>query len=140
MVGARELSSYGISAVRAIIPELVRAGCTIVSGGALGTDAEAHEVALGARGHTIAVLGSGLDLLYPSANKRLFARILESGGALVSEFPLGTRAAPYTFPVRNQTIALVSRGTLVIEARERSGSLITAQAAIEAGRDVFAVP
>ncbi len=81
-----------------------------------------------------------LDLLYPSANKRLFARILESGGALVSEFPLGTQAAPYTFPVRNQTIALMSRGTLVIEARERSGSLITAQAAIEAGRDVFAIP
>jgi DNA processing protein len=140
VVGTREASSYGISAVKLMVPGLVGKGISIISGGALGIDAEAHAQALTAGGHTVAVLGSGLDQLYPRANLALFGQILEAGGALVSEFTPSTEAAPYTFPIRNQTIALWARWTLVIEARERSGSLITARAAIEWGRDIFAIP
>jgi DNA processing protein len=140
VVGTREASAYGVSAVKLMVPGLVGRGVSIISGGALGIDTEAHAAALAAGGHTVAVLGSGLDQLYPRANLALFGQIIEAGGALVSEFTPSTEAAPYTFPIRNQTIALWARWTLVIEARERSGSLITARAAIEWGRDIFAIP
>lgn len=131
MVGSREATPYGEQIVKSFVPKLVRAGISIVSGGALGVDSLAHESAIGAGGHTIVVLGSGVDRPYPRAHEHLFDRVVEAGGAVVSHFPMGTDAAPYTFPQRNEIIAGLSRGLVVVEAKERSGSLITAQLALE---------
>lgn len=115
-------------------------GVSIISGGALGIDTIAHNAALEFWLHTVAILGSSLDYLYPRSNERLFETMVEKWGAIVSHFPINTPAAQYTFPVRNELIAGWSVGTLVTEARERSGSLITAQLALDMGRLIFAVP
>ncbi len=142
VVGSRKASGYGKDVVRLLIEPLAAAGVVIVSGLAYGIDAFAHQAALDVGGTTIAVLGSGVDhdSIYPSANRALASQILAHGGALVSEFPLGTSPLKQHFPIRNRILAGMCQGTLVIEAAIKSGSLITARAALEGGRDVYAVP
>lgn len=142
VVGSRKASEYGIRVTQEMVKPLVEAGVVIVSGLAYGIDAIAHDTTLNAKGTTIAVLGSGVDdqSVYPSSHRALASRILASGGALLSEFPLGTNPLKQNFPFRNRIIAGLCHGTLVVEAAVKSGSLITARCALETGRDVFAVP
>ena len=140
VVGTRRISSYGRQITMSLVKALSQAGLTIISGLALGTDGLAHQTALDVSGRTIAVLGSGLDIIYPSAHKKLAQEIIKSGGAVVSEYPLNTRPSKWTFPARNRIVAGMCLGTLVIEAPKRSGALITARFALEQGREVFAVP
>ncbi len=139
VVGTREPTRNSAAIARALCSSLTRSGAVIVSGGALGIDSAAHEGALDAKGKTVAVLGCGLDVNYPVANEALRLEISKNG-AVITEFPPGTRAMPANFPIRNRLISGLSYGTLVIEAGEKSGSLITARYALEQGRDVFAVP
>jgi DNA processing protein len=138
IVGARKASSYGRIVAHKLASELAGAGVVIVSGMARGIDTEAHRGAL-ETGATIAVLGSALDCPYPPENKKLYQLIAEKSLAL-SEFPPGTRPEPGNFPMRNRIICGLSRGVIVVEAGQRSGALITADLALEQGRDVFAVP
>lgn len=139
VVGSRRASSYGIITTGRLAADLAAQGIAIVSGMARGVDAAAHRGALQQGGKTVGVLGCGLDVTYPLENRRLFAEMKEQG-ALVSEFPLGTLPLPENFPRRNRIISGLSRGVLVVEAAEGSGSLITAQYALEQGRDVYAIP
>ncbi|HOV42539.1 MAG TPA: DNA-processing protein DprA [Syntrophothermus lipocalidus] len=139
VVGARKPSPYGRQIARSMATDLARAGFWIVSGMARGIDTEAHLGALEAGGRTVAVLGSGIDVVYPRENKGLYSRIAETG-VVVSEFPPGTPPEPKNFPIRNRIISGLSKGVLVVEARVKSGALITADWALDQGRDVFAVP
>lgn len=139
LVGTRRASSYGREVAHLMATELVQHGVTIVSGLALGIDAIVHQAALDAGGRTLAVLGSGVDQVYPAQN-RLLANALMANGALISEYPLGTRPEANNFPPRNRIISGLSRSVVIIEAGQRSGALITAAFAAEQGRDVFAVP
>ena len=139
VVGSRRASSYGILTTTRLAGELARHGVTVVSGMARGVDAAAHRAALETGGNTIGVLGCGIDLVYPTENRALFREMVEKG-ALVSEFTLGTQPLAENFPRRNRLISGLSRGVLVVEAAEGSGSLITAQMALDQGRDVYAVP
>jgi DNA processing protein len=139
MVGSRSPTPAGRATAREFAAWFARGGLTVTSGLATGIDAASHEGALKGGGATIAVLGSGLDRVYPSANRALAARI-RAHGALVSEFPPGTAPLKENFPRRNRIIAGLTLGTLVVEATRRSGSLITARHALEAGREVFAIP
>lgn len=142
IVGARSASSGGMDNARAFARHLAQQGWCIHSGLALGIDTAAHEGALLAgpsSGSTVAVLGTGIDIVYPARNRNLAHRIAEHG-ALVSEFPLGTRALPYQFPKRNRLVAGLCRGVLVVEAARQSGSLITARLASDMGREIFAIP
>src|ERR1700757_2215545 len=139
MVGSRSPTPAGRSTAREFAAWFARAGLTVTSGLATGIDAASHEGALKGEGATIAVFGTGLDRVYPSDNRALAERIREHG-ALVSEFPPGTAPLPANFPQRNRIIAGLSLGTLVVEATTRSGSLSTARHALEAGREVFAIP
>ena len=140
VVGTRMMTTYGQRVATELSLELARQGMVVVSGLAIGIDGVAHRAALEGKGTTWAVLASGVDQPYPATHRRLAEDILNSGGALISEFPLGTGALRHHFPIRNRIIAGLSRATLVIEAAEQSGSLITARSALEANRDVFAVP
>lgn len=139
IVGSRRPSPYGLAAAEKFAAELARRGCAVVSGLALGIDAAAHWGALQRGGATVAVLGSGLDVPYPRENRGLYGKIIETG-AVVSEFPLGTRPHALNFPVRNRLISGLSLGVVVVEAAGRSGSLITAKFALEQDREVMAVP
>jgi DNA processing protein len=140
MVGSRSPTASGRDTARSFAELFARTGITITSGLALGIDAASHEGALHARGLTIAVCGTGLDVIYPRKNADLASRIRELGGALVSEFPPRTAPLRPHFPQRNRIISGLSFGTLVVEAARNSGSLITAQHALEQGREVFAIP
>jgi DNA processing protein len=139
VVGARACSGYGATVARSLGRELAAAGLVVVSGLARGVDAEAHRGALAAGGATVAVLGCGIDRDYPAAHAQLASRIAESG-LVVSEYAPGVEPAPWRFPARNRIIAGLAAVTVVVEARERSGALITADLALEEGREVFAVP
>ncbi len=139
IVGARKASDYGVSVARALSSAMASVGFTIVSGGALGIDSAAHRGALDENGKTICVLGCGLGTKYLMDNEELRQQITKNG-ALVTEFPPFTLASRTTFPLRNRIISGLTLGTVVVEAGERSGSLITARLASEQGRDVFAVP
>ena len=139
VVGARACSGYGASVARMLGRELAAAGLVVVSGLARGVDAEAHRGALDAGGVTVAVLGCGIDRDYPAAHAGLAARIAATG-LVVAEYAPGVEPAPWRFPARNRIIAGLCAATVVVEARERSGALITADLALEEGREVFAVP
>jgi DNA processing protein len=139
IVGSRAATSYGRRIASTLARDLAARGVTVVSGLALGIDAEAHSGALSATGATIAVLGCGLDVIYPQQNKRLYDQI-QGAGLLVTEYPLGTTPEGFRFPARNRIIAGMSYGVVVVEAARKSGSLITAELALDEGRDVFAVP
>lgn len=139
IVGTRRATSYGLNASRWLAANLAHAGCTIVSGMALGIDGRANLGALEADGTTAAVLGCGADVCYPPAHRELMERIVEHG-AVITEYPPGTEPRAHHFPMRNRIISGLCRGVIVIEAPEKSGALITADRALEQGRDVFAVP
>lgn len=139
IVGSRNATAQGLENARAFAAHLSRAGWVVVSGLALGIDGAAHEGALAGGAGTIAVVGTGLDRVYP-ARHRALAQKIATDGLLVSEFAVGTPALAENFPIRNRIIAGLARGTLVVEAAVQSGSLITARLAVEAGRDVFAIP
>ena len=139
VIGTRAHSVYGRDAAVSFVVGLVRAGYVIVSGLARGIDAIAHRTALDVGGHTVAVLGTGLDVAYPAEHEDL-ARAVAERGCLVTEFPAGTPPRKYHFPQRNRIIAGLSRAVLVVEAAERSGTLITANYALEEGKEIFAVP
>ena len=139
IVGARACSAYGRQVARSLGRELAAAGLVVVSGLARGIDAEAHRGALEATGTTVAVLGCGIDRDYPAANREL-ARQVAATGLVVSEYAPGVEPAPWRFPARNRIVAGLCAATVVVEARERSGALITADFALEEGREVFAVP
>jgi len=139
VVGSRNATSYGISITKRLCEELAALDFTIVSGMAVGIDTAAHTGALTGKGKTIAVLGSGLERVYPHKNLKLFHKIAEKG-AVISEFPLLEAPEPHNFPIRNRIISGISLGTVIVEATQKSGSLITARLAAEQGREVFAVP
>ena len=139
IVGARACSPYGAQVARALGRELAGAGVVVISGLARGIDGEAHRGALEGGGPTIAVLGCGVDRDYPASNRQLAARITETG-LVVSEYAPGVEPAPWRFPARNRIVAGLAAATIVVEAREASGALITADLALEEGREVFAVP
>lgn len=140
VVGSRKYTNYGKRVTEEIVYQLAINGLTIVSGLALGIDTFAHQATIEAKGRTIAVLACGLDQIYPISNIHLADKIISRGGVIFSEFPLGMPALNYNFPIRNRIIAGLSLGTLVIEAAQNSGSLLTATAAIDYNREVFAVP
>lgn len=140
VVGSRKYTIYGERATEKLVGPLASKKITIISGLALGIDTLAHRAALACGGRTLAVLGCGLDQIYPSTNVRLADQIINGRGAIISEFPLGTPAYRSNFPMRNRIIAGLSLGTLVIEGALESGSLITARAALDYNREVFAVP
>lgn len=140
VVGTRHPTPYGIGMAERLSGDLAARGLAIFSGMARGVDTAGHRGALKAKGKTVAVFGTGVDVIYPRENKKIAEGILELGGALVSEFPLGTFAAPQNFPIRNRIISGLSLGVLVVEAGEYSGTRITARCALEQSRELFAVP
>jgi len=139
IVGTRRPTVYGRQVTEEIVADLTRSGITIISGLARGIDSVAHRAALDAGGKTVAVFGSGLDIVYPGENAKLAQAIVEHG-ALVSEYPLGVKPKAENFPLRNRIMSGLSLGVLVVEAGERSGALITARQALEQNREVFAIP
>lgn len=140
IIGCRNCSKYGENQAKIFAYNLAKNKINIVSGLAKGIDSFAHIGALYAKGKTIAVLGNGLHTIYPEENKTLAKKIIEKGGCIISEYPLGTKPLKYNFPARNRIISGISNGILVIEAKEKSGTLITIDFALEQGRDIFVIP
>src|SRR6202049_2954065 len=140
MVGTRHPTPYGSGMAERLSTDLAARGLVIICGVADGIDTAAHRVAIAAKGKTVAVLGTGIDVMYPKENTRLAEQIVALGGALISEFPVGTFPAPQNFPIRNRIISGMSAGVLVVEAAEYSGTRITSRCALEQNRDVYAVP
>lgn len=142
VVGTRRHTAYGARVTEMLSRDLARAGVAVISGLASGIDTIAHRATLEAHGHTIAVLGSGMDkhLLFPPENHGLASRIIAEGGSIISEYPMGTPPLKQHFPMRNRIISGIAKGVVVVEARERSGALITARFALEQNREVFCVP
>ncbi len=140
VVGTRHPSPYGAGMAAMLSRDLANRGVVILSGMARGVDTEAHKGAIEAKGKTVAVWGTGIDVIYPKENKKLAEQILMSGGCILTEFPTGTFPAPQNFPLRNRVLSGMSVGVLVIEAAENSGTRITARCAMEQNRDVYAVP
>src|SRR5207253_3548559 len=140
IVGTRHPTPYGIGMAERLACDLAARSLIILSGMARGIDSCAHRGAIHAKGKTVAIFGTGIDVIYPRENKRIADSILSLGGALVSEFPMGSFAAPQNFPIRNRIISGMSMGVLVVEAGEYSGTRITARNALEQGRELFAVP
>ena len=139
VVGSRKSSIYGLDAAKYLSREICRVGYGVVSGVAYGIDTAAHKEVLLSGGKTIGVLGCGLDIIYPKSNKKLYEEIYNNG-LLISEFPMGVPPMPYNFPRRNRIISGLSNGVIVVEASVKSGSLITANLALEQGKDVMAIP
>jgi len=139
MVGSRMTTHYGIEVARKLAYQLAYIGVTVVSGGARGIDTAAHQGVLSAKGRTIAVLGTGINIVFPTENAELFQRIAENG-AVITQFPFNRKADKQSFPIRNRIVAGMTLGTVVVEANLTSGALITANMAVEYGRQVFAVP
>lgn len=140
IVGSRHMTAYGTRILDMLIPPLVQAQFSVISGLALGVDAYAHKKTLQEKGHTIAVLGGAVDTIYPALHIPLAKHIVHEGGLLISDFPLGTKPEPYHFPLRNRIIAALSDALIVVEAAKKSGSLITAELALELGKEVGAFP
>ncbi len=140
VVGTRHPSPYGAGMAQMLSRDLANRGVVILSGMARGVDTESHRGAIEAKGKTVAVWGTGIDVIYPKENKKLAEQILLSGGCIITEFPTGTFPAPQNFPLRNRVLSGMSIGVLVIEAAENSGTRITARCAMEQNRDVYAVP
>ena len=140
IIGSRDYSDYGKRVAKDFAYNLAENDICIISGLARGIDSFAHEACLSAEGKTIAVLGSGLDIIYPKENIGLFNKIILNGGLVISEYPLGTKPQKQHFPARNRIISGLSDGVLVIEAKEKSGTNITVDFALEQGKDVFVVP
>jgi DNA processing protein len=140
VVGSRSANNYGESVIQQVVPELVKSGWTIVSGGALGADSMAHKAAIAAGGTTVAIIGAGLLRPYPLSHKSLFEKIIETGGMYVSPFPLTMSALPGNFPARNRIISGMCKGVVVVQAAYESGTRTTALYALEQGREVCAVP
>ena len=139
IVGSRNATHYGLKAAEEFGHGIARRGLGVVSGMALGIDAASHWGCISGKGSTIGVLGTGIDIVYPGQNRKLFKKIVEKG-TIITEFPMGTKPSPSNFPKRNRIISGLSRGVLVVEATKNSGSLITASIALEQGRDIYAVP
>lgn len=140
IIGCRECTEYGRNITKNLSYNIAKNKINIVSGLAKGIDGIAHQGALFASGKTIAVLGNGLDTIYPKENEHLAVEILQKGGAIISEYPLGTKPEKQNFPERNRIVSGMSKGIIVVEAKEKSGTLITVDFALEQGRDVFVVP
>ncbi len=140
IIGTRHPTPYGLGMCERLSQDLANCGLVIFSGMARGIDSVAHKGAVAAHGRTVAVFGTGVDVIYPRENRKLSEQILDGGGALISEFPLGMGPAAHTFPLRNRIISGLSRGVLVVEAGEYSGTRITSRCALEQSREVFAVP
>lgn len=140
IVGSRKHSTYGGGVATSLAAELARLGFVITSGLARGIDTRAHKAALDVQGLTVAVLGSGPDHIYPKENRNLALRIIKEGGIVISEFPPGTPIKPFHFPIRNRIISGLSHATVLVEAEEKSGTLITARHCLEQGRELLAVP
>ncbi|MCW9707715.1 DNA-processing protein DprA [Aliifodinibius sp. 1BSP15-2V2] len=140
IVGTRKAGTYGKDAAKYFATELTKKSITVVSGLAHGIDGAAHRATVAAGGCTVAVLGSGIDVIYPSQHKKLAADIIETGGAVISEFPLGTAPDAGNFPVRNRIVSGMSLGTLVVASGINGGSMITAKSALDQNREVFVVP
>ncbi|MDP3889465.1 MAG: DNA-processing protein DprA [bacterium] len=140
IIGSRKADKYAQQVINSLVPPLVVNGWSVVSGGAIGADSMAHAATLAVNGKTIVVLGSGLLQPYPRSNKYLFDQVVENGGTLVSSFPLAMAALAGNFPARNRIIAGLSKGCIVVQAAHKSGASITAQYALDEGRDVFAIP
>src|ERR1700731_3657911 len=140
MVGTRHPTAYGSGMAERLACDLAGQGLVIISGMARGVDTASHREAIAGKGKTVAVLGTGVDVMYPKENSRLAEQILALGGAIVSEFAMGAFAAPQHFPIRNRILSGMSVGVLVVEAAEYSGTRITSRCALEQNREVFAVP
>lgn len=140
IVGCRESSFYGEKVAQYFAYNLAKKSINIISGLAKGIDSQSHIGAIKARGITIGVIGSGLDIVYPKENQYLYDKIIEENGAIISEYPLGTKPEKMNFPARNRIISGMSKGILVVEAKKKSGTLITVDFALEQGRDVYVVP
>lgn len=140
IIGCRECTRYGAENAYKFSYELAKENICVISGFAKGIDTYSHKGAVSAKGKTIAILGCGLDIIYPPENIELYKQILLQGGAIISEYPLGSKPEKYHFPERNRIISGLSSGVLVIEAKKKSGTMITVDFALEQGREVYAVP